>query len=178
MPPEWAPQTATWLSWPTADPRHWNGEKTAIIHGKFAEIAATISRFQIVRINAPATRHRAIRSACASRPRQPPEYRTLQSPQQRCLVPRPRPHLRQKPRHLRNRRHQLEIQRMGWKIRALGPRQLHPGKNRLQPLPTPLRLPAHTRGRRHRGQRPRPAAHHRGRPPQSQPQPEPRTPTP
>jgi agmatine deiminase len=64
MPPEWSPQTATWLSWPVDDPRHWGGEKRDIIHAKFAEIAAAISRFQTVRINAPGASHQAIAAAC------------------------------------------------------------------------------------------------------------------
>ena len=64
MPAEWTKQTATWLSWPVDDPRHWGGEKRDIIWKKFAEIAAAISRFQHVRINAPASSHGAIYTAC------------------------------------------------------------------------------------------------------------------
>lgn len=64
MPPEWAPQTAVWLSWPVDDPRHWGGDKRATIHGRFAEFAATISRFEPVRINAPSASHEAIRLLC------------------------------------------------------------------------------------------------------------------
>ena len=64
MPAEWDAQTATWLSWPVADPRHWGGAKDAIIRGKFAEIAAAISRYQTVRINAPGSSHPAIAAAC------------------------------------------------------------------------------------------------------------------
>lgn len=66
MPAEWTAQSATWLSWPVADPRHWGGEKDAIIRAKFAEIAAAISRYQTVRINAPGASHAAIASACNS----------------------------------------------------------------------------------------------------------------
>ena len=44
MPPEWSPQEAVWLSWPVDDPRHWGGSKRELIWGKFAEIAAAISR--------------------------------------------------------------------------------------------------------------------------------------
>lgn len=64
MPAEWSPQAAVWLSWPVDDPRHWGGAKRALIHGKFAEIAAAISRFEPVRINAPGKDHRAIAEAC------------------------------------------------------------------------------------------------------------------
>lgn len=66
MPAEWTPQSATWLSWPVDDPRHWGGGKRDIIHRKFAEIAAAISRFQTVRINAPGASHPAIAAACNS----------------------------------------------------------------------------------------------------------------
>jgi agmatine deiminase len=52
MPPEWARQEAVWLSWPVDDPRHWGGAKRELIWEKFAEIAAVISRFEEVRINA------------------------------------------------------------------------------------------------------------------------------
>lgn len=52
MPPEWAPQEAVWLSWPVDDPRHWGGAKREQIWRKFAEIAAVITRFETVRINA------------------------------------------------------------------------------------------------------------------------------
>jgi agmatine deiminase len=64
MPAEWTPQSATWLSWPVADPRHWGGAKDAVIREKFAEIAASISRFQTVRINAPGASHPSIAAAC------------------------------------------------------------------------------------------------------------------
>ena len=64
MPPEWSPQEAVWLSWPVEDPRHWGGAKRDLIWSKFAEIAAAISRFEPVRINAPGADHEAIRAAC------------------------------------------------------------------------------------------------------------------
>lgn len=64
MPPEWSPQEAVWLSWPVADPRHWGGAKRETMWAKFAEIAAAISRFEPVRINAPGTDHAAITAAC------------------------------------------------------------------------------------------------------------------
>lgn len=64
MPPEWSPQTAVWLSWPVDDPRHWGGAKREIMWAKFAEIAAAISRHEIVRINAPGSDHAAIAAAC------------------------------------------------------------------------------------------------------------------
>ncbi len=66
MPPEWAPQEAVWLSWPVNDPRHWGGSKLRRIEEKFAEIAATISAFEAVRINAPACDHARIRNLCDS----------------------------------------------------------------------------------------------------------------
>ena len=64
MPPEWSPQEAVWLSWPVEDPRHWGGAKREMIWAKFAEIAAAISRFEPVRINAPRADHAAITAAC------------------------------------------------------------------------------------------------------------------
>ncbi len=64
MPPEWSTQKAVWLSWPVDDPRHWGGAKQDLIHAKFAEIAAAISRHEAVRINAPGAQHAAIRTAC------------------------------------------------------------------------------------------------------------------
>ncbi len=64
MPPEWSRQDAVWLSWPVNDPRHWGGAKRDLIHGKFAEIAAAISRHEPVRINAPAAEHVAITALC------------------------------------------------------------------------------------------------------------------
>lgn len=64
MPPEWSRQEAVWLSWPVDDPRHWGGAKRGVMWSKFAEIAAAISRFEIVRINAPAADHKAIAAAC------------------------------------------------------------------------------------------------------------------
>ncbi len=64
MPAEWTVQAATWLSWPVDDPRHWGGGKRDLIWKKFAEIAAAISRYQAVRINAPGSAHPAIATAC------------------------------------------------------------------------------------------------------------------
>jgi len=72
MPPEWSPQEAVWLSWPVNDPRHWGGAKQALMWEKFAEIAAAISRFETVRINAPAADHGRIADAC-NRARAVPE---------------------------------------------------------------------------------------------------------
>lgn len=72
MPPEWSPQEAVWLSWPVDDPRHWGGAKQAVMWAKFAEIAAAISRFETVRINAPEQDHRQIADAC-NRARAVPE---------------------------------------------------------------------------------------------------------
>ena len=64
MPPEWSPQAAVWLSWPGKDPRHWGGGKQGPIAAKFAEIAAAISQFETVRINAPGSDHSSILAAC------------------------------------------------------------------------------------------------------------------
>jgi agmatine deiminase len=64
MPPEWSPQEAVWLSWPVEDPRHWGGAKKDLIWAKFAEIAAGISLFEPVRINAPAADHATILAVC------------------------------------------------------------------------------------------------------------------
>jgi agmatine deiminase len=72
MPPEWAAQEATWLSWPVEDPRHWAGGKRELIHAKFAEIAAAISLHQEVRINARHADHPGILAAC-NRARAVPE---------------------------------------------------------------------------------------------------------
>lgn len=64
MPPEWSPQEAVWLSWPVDDARHWGGAKRDLLWAKFAEIAAAISRHEVVRINAPGADHAAIAAAC------------------------------------------------------------------------------------------------------------------
>ncbi len=72
LPAEWEPQTAVWLSWPSGHPECWP-ETLAKVEAAFAEIAAAISRYEIVRINAPASRHEAIQQqilaarACADR---------------------------------------------------------------------------------------------------------------
>jgi len=58
VPAEWERQEAIWLSWPI-NRDTWPGHFEPIPE-KFAEIAATISRFQIVRINAEAKLHREI----------------------------------------------------------------------------------------------------------------------
>jgi agmatine deiminase len=64
MPAEWTTQQAIWLSWPVADERHWAGQKSDLMGRKFAEIAAAISRFETVRINAASSRHEMIRRLC------------------------------------------------------------------------------------------------------------------
>lgn len=64
MPAEWTPQEAVWLSWPVDDPRHWGGAKQDLIWKKFAEIAAAISRYQPVRINASGSAHSTIAAVC------------------------------------------------------------------------------------------------------------------
>lgn len=55
LPPEWVPQKALWLSWPS-NPKLWAGcfEK---IPPFFAEYAAAVSRFEPVRINAAGALH-------------------------------------------------------------------------------------------------------------------------
>jgi agmatine deiminase len=60
MPAEWSHQEAVWLSWPVDDERHWGGKKKDLMKAKFAEIAAAISRFETVRINAEGKEHAAI----------------------------------------------------------------------------------------------------------------------
>ncbi len=62
MPAEWCEQVAIWLSWPVADERHWAGKKQALIAEKFSEIAAAISHFQTVRINAPSINQEKVRA--------------------------------------------------------------------------------------------------------------------
>lgn len=76
MPPEWSPQEAVWLSWPVDDPRHWGGAKRDVIWRKFAEIAAAITRHEIVRINAPGAEHAAVLAACL-RAKAVPEHMEL-----------------------------------------------------------------------------------------------------
>ncbi|MEO0796575.1 MAG: agmatine deiminase family protein [Verrucomicrobiota bacterium] len=60
LPAEWEPQAALWLSWPVSS-HIWPGKSEAIAE-KFAAIAATVSRFQPVHINADIEAHVAIRS--------------------------------------------------------------------------------------------------------------------
>ena len=60
LPPEWAPQTAVWLSWPT-NPALWPGRQE-VIPAFFARFAAAISKFETVRINAEQSRHAEILS--------------------------------------------------------------------------------------------------------------------
>lgn len=73
MPAEWTRQEAVWLSWPVDDPRHWGGAKRDTMQAKFGEIAAAISRFEPVRINAPAADHATILAAC-NRAKAVPEH--------------------------------------------------------------------------------------------------------
>jgi len=60
MPAEWAPQSSIWLSWPHREDQ-WEGDLDTL-QEKFAEIAATISRFQRVDINASSDLHLQIAS--------------------------------------------------------------------------------------------------------------------
>ncbi len=61
MPAEWEPQAAVWLSWPHRRATWPGGFRP--IPAKFAEIAALISRFEDVRINAERPLHARIRAA-------------------------------------------------------------------------------------------------------------------
>lgn len=62
MPAEWEPQEAVWLSWPH-NRETWPG-RIKNIPAKFAEIVATISRFQIVRVNLSKDLERGARRLC------------------------------------------------------------------------------------------------------------------
>jgi agmatine deiminase len=59
QPPEWMPQAAMWLSWPS-NPALWPGRYERI-PGFFANFAAVLSRFVPVRINAAGGQHAEIR---------------------------------------------------------------------------------------------------------------------
>lgn len=63
MPAEWEPQEAIWLSWPRRR-KTWPGQFGAI-PGKFAEIAAWISRFERVRINVVLPAQKRVRALLA-----------------------------------------------------------------------------------------------------------------
>jgi agmatine deiminase len=58
FPAEWTTQEAVWLSWPLNE-QTWPG-RLRELQQKFALVAATISRFQKVHINADASAHRQI----------------------------------------------------------------------------------------------------------------------
>lgn len=58
MPAEWAEQSSIWLSWPHRLDQ-WEGDLETL-QSKFAEIAATISHFQRVDVNASADLHELI----------------------------------------------------------------------------------------------------------------------
>ena len=61
MPAEWSPQEAVWLSWPCN--RDSAPETHEVLQAKFGEIAAAISRFEMVRINAEGAWHKRIRQS-------------------------------------------------------------------------------------------------------------------
>lgn len=61
MPAEWSPQEAVWLSWPCN--RDSAPETHEVLQAKFGEIAAAISRFETVRINADGAWHKRIRQS-------------------------------------------------------------------------------------------------------------------
>ncbi len=54
MPAEWEPQEATLFSWPD-NAEHWGSHSLSALQQKFAQICATISRFQKVEINIAAS---------------------------------------------------------------------------------------------------------------------------
>lgn len=60
MPAEWAEQSSIWLSWPHRIDQ-WEGDLETL-QNKFAEIAATMSRFQGVAVNASVSLHGLIES--------------------------------------------------------------------------------------------------------------------
>jgi agmatine deiminase len=60
FPAEWEPHEAVWLSWPL-NPETWPG-RLPHLQDRFGELAALISRFVTVRINAEGGAHAAIRS--------------------------------------------------------------------------------------------------------------------
>jgi len=64
MPAEWTPQEAVWLSWPCN--RESAPETHEALQAKFGRIAATISRFETVRINAEGAWHARIRQSIAA----------------------------------------------------------------------------------------------------------------
>src|SRR4029079_16664406 len=64
MPAEWAPQEAVWLSWPCN--RDSAPETHEVLQAKFGEIAAAISRFETVRINAGGAWHKRIQQSIAA----------------------------------------------------------------------------------------------------------------
>lgn len=61
MPAEWSPQEAVWLSWPCN--RDSAPETHEVLQAKFGEIAAAVSRFETVRINAAGDWHKRIRGS-------------------------------------------------------------------------------------------------------------------
>lgn len=61
MPPEWSPQESVWLSWPHRSDL-WDGG-LEVLDTKFAEIAAAISRFEFVDVNASEDLHQGIRQS-------------------------------------------------------------------------------------------------------------------
>lgn len=64
MPAEWGPQEAVWLSWPCN--RDSTPKTHEVLQAKFGGIAATISRFETVRINAEGAWHTRIRQSIAA----------------------------------------------------------------------------------------------------------------
>jgi agmatine deiminase len=63
MPAEWSPQEAVWLSWPCN--KESAPETHQVLQAKFGEIAAAISQFEKVRINAAGDWHKRIQQSIA-----------------------------------------------------------------------------------------------------------------
>jgi len=61
FPAEWEPQEAVWLSWPL-NPETWPG-RLGHLQERFGELAALISRYVTVRINASGESHGQIRAS-------------------------------------------------------------------------------------------------------------------
>lgn len=64
LPAEWSPQEAVWLSWPCN--RDSAPETHEVLQAKFGEIAAAISRFETVRVNASGAWHDRVRRSIAA----------------------------------------------------------------------------------------------------------------
>jgi hypothetical protein len=88
------------------------------LQDKFGEIAALISRYERVRINAPMLSHMNIRLSIADNEGDLSQVDST-STHQRRLVPRPRPDLHQAQRDRQGGHHRLAVQRLGRQVPAL-----------------------------------------------------------